>query len=345
MNLPNLLQINRELLYNHHRLSHQQIDDFLGEKSSNLLLPEKMELMEQVREFLLITDILTTGQISFIPLKGPLLSLRIYGDAACRRSKDFDLLIEFNSLEKAIVLLKDLGFKPQFYEWPTDNNLQQFKQKLRNQFHLVHPQKKLYIELHWKLFHFLPVKPAIMETLVHANLMEVEFAGRKFNVLNAEMDLLYLLIHGSLHTWRRLKWLVDVHEIAKWKLYNEEKFVALVQLVSAKKLVAVCNGLLHVIYPANNTLPNIGKANSFMVSHCFKRIKKDSEAEYDSLWEAVSYFAFVMKAFPGIKFKIYTLQYLFNSTLDAGDKKRSVLSMCWSILNPKKFIKTRYHVE
>jgi hypothetical protein len=159
------------------------------------------------------------------------------------------------------------------------------------------------------------------------------------------MELLYLLIHGSLHTWRRLKWLVDVHEMAERQLYDEVKFTELVKLVNGERLVAVCNGLLKIIYPAKATLPEMGKVNNFMVQHALKRLKKDSEAEYDSLKESLSYVGFVMKAFPGIKFKIYTLKYLYNSTLDAGDKKRSAYSVFISLLNPFKFIKSRYHIE
>jgi hypothetical protein len=42
------------------------------------------------------------------------------------------------------------------------------------------------------------------------NLSQLSFAGRTFTVLNPELDLLYLVIHGGLHGFFRLKWLVDI---------------------------------------------------------------------------------------------------------------------------------------
>jgi hypothetical protein len=339
------LRLDREMMYNSHRLSHQQINDFLGEKNSGSLLPEKMELMQQVQEFVSLTDILRNGGIEFISIKGPLLSYRIYGDAACRRSKDFDFLMDFDVIGKTVSLLQSIGFKPGWYDWPADPDIREFKGELRNQFHLLHPEKQFTVELHWKLLAFQPVQKDIFENLVTSNLADLVFAGRKFKVLNPEMELLYLVIHGGLHSWRRLKWLVDVHEIAVRGLYNEQKFRDLVKICRAERLVALSTEILKVIYPGKPTLPEIGKVPGFLVRHSLKKIEKESDLEYDSFAEAISYFTFVMKAFPGFLYKIKTLKYLYQSMSDDGASKRSVFSVIFSLIRPVKFFKKRYQLE
>jgi hypothetical protein len=345
MPIANILKLNRNLLYNHHRLSHQQIDTFLGEKKNSLLLQEKINLMNYVQHFIAITDVLSKEGIDFISLKGPLLSYRIYKDAACRRSKDFDFLIEFNSVERVIVILKRLGFKTDWYEWPVAKDFRNFKGKLRNQFHMVHPKKKITIELHWKLFLFSPLKPAFLNSLVNNNSEKMQFAGRFFKILNPEMELLYLVIHGSLHAWRRLKWLVDVHEIISKQLFNEEAFKALVKITRAQRVVALTNEMLRFIYPGGLVLPENSGAPRYLVKHSFNKLNKQSNNEYDSLTEAMSYFIFVQKAFPGVRYKINILRFLFFSILDDGDKKKSLPAIFISFLNPASFFRKRYRIE
>jgi hypothetical protein len=329
----------------YHKLSQQQIDDFFSENAGSHNLNEKLELMEQIREFLFITDAMYTDDIKFVSLKGPLLSYRIYQDAACRKSKDFDLLVGFDLMEKAISVLKGLGFQSSWYEWPTEKNYKQFKGKLRFQFHLAHPEKQYSIELHWKLFAIPPIKQSLIEELINTNLTELEYAGRRFNVLNPEMELLYLIIHGSLHGWRRLKWLVDVHEIVKRGLYNEQKFIDIVRIFKAVRLVALSNEILKIFYPGQPTLPDYGKAPRYLVRHSMEKLEKESDNEYDSFSEAISYFIFIFKAFPGFRYKINTFKYLYYSMSDTGDKRRSFLSLFCLLFRPAKFMKSRFRME
>jgi hypothetical protein len=51
-----------------------------------------------------------------------------------------------------------------------------------------------------------------MNLIVSENLQEIVFSGRKFTILNRELELLFLLLHGSRHGWERLKWLVDIND-------------------------------------------------------------------------------------------------------------------------------------
>jgi hypothetical protein len=92
----------RELLHNRHRLSHQQINTWLGEQQNQLVFEEKLQQLNQLSKFLEIADAFIKKDIWFLPLKGPMLSYRIYGDATCRISRDFDFLIKQKDVETTI---------------------------------------------------------------------------------------------------------------------------------------------------------------------------------------------------------------------------------------------------
>ncbi len=109
--------IPREILHLRHQLSHQQIDDFLKERAG-LEFPEgKAASMAKLDQFIRISRILSANAISFIVLKGPLLSLRLYGDPTFRTIGDFDFFIDEMEVPKTVAILGENGFLPNDH-WP-----------------------------------------------------------------------------------------------------------------------------------------------------------------------------------------------------------------------------------
>jgi hypothetical protein len=74
-----IMSYTREVLSKRHRLSHQQIDHWLGKIAASFL-QEKLNHLKMLRNFIAITDLLRQNEIPFISLKGPLLSQHIYND-------------------------------------------------------------------------------------------------------------------------------------------------------------------------------------------------------------------------------------------------------------------------
>lgn len=96
--------------------------------------------------------------------------------------------------------------------WPTKKIPRELILNIEHNVSFFNKQLKLCVEVHWVLMHALPVSDIKMEEIIAGNIMEMSFAGRKFNVLTKEFELLFLLIHGSRHGWSRLKWLVDIND-------------------------------------------------------------------------------------------------------------------------------------
>src|SRR5512133_483624 len=148
------IKLSREILYQRHRLSHMQIDKYLGEQQHDLLLEEKINQMRQVALFLEITTALNKADIWFVAYKGPLLSHRIYNDATCRRFKDFDFLVKPAAIEQTIGILRQLGYCSKTFEWPGPGNQQNTVLSAINQFVLYNPTLGTMVEVHWRLFNY-----------------------------------------------------------------------------------------------------------------------------------------------------------------------------------------------
>jgi hypothetical protein len=234
----------REVLSKRHRLSHQQIDHWLGENRSKEFLQEKLNHLKMLRNFIAITDLLRQNEIPFISLKGPLLSQHIYNDPTVRFSHDIDILIDEQQIDSTVKLFLDNGYD--FAEgvfWP-ETKLQQ-ELLIRNTSDLCFYNKEINfcVEVHWTLMNTIPVSQKKMNLIVSENLQEIVFSGRKFTILNRELELLFLLLHGSRHGWERLKWLVDINNYPINQL-NIAIFKKLVIEFKAERIIGQTNFLL-----------------------------------------------------------------------------------------------------
>jgi hypothetical protein len=244
----------REILSKRHRLSHQQIDRWLGENRSKEFLQEKMRSLKMLQHFIGITDLLRQHEIQFTCLKGPLLSQRIYNDPTVRFSHDIDILFDEQQIDSIVQLFLDNGYDfSQGVLWP-ENKVQR-ELLISHQHHLSFYNEELHftVEVHWILTTVLPISSKEMKEIVIQNQTEMTFSGRKFTALNTEFELLYLLLHGSRHGWERLKWLVDINEYP----IKEIDILALNKLIKtfkAERIIGQANFLLLKYF--NKELPS-----------------------------------------------------------------------------------------
>ena len=126
-------------------------------------------------------------------------------------------------MNRAAVILEDLGYPAETAAWPVGERLQQKIINHTNEFLFYSTEKQLRIELHWRLLKTPLVSFSRLEEIVKHNQTSLTFAGRSFSVLSNELELLYLIIHGGTHWWRWLKWLVDIDIFLKKTTNRLEK--------------------------------------------------------------------------------------------------------------------------
>ncbi len=160
-------------------------------------------------------------------LKGISLAKRLYGDIGGRHAGDLDLLVEPDSLYDIHRALRECGYElkgdTDFFERPAAvKGVARFYPDKP----YVHKQKRIHLECHWRFFgnkYLLPVPWDRVWTPSEGGYG-----------LDPELELLYLLVHGSKHRWCRLKWLVDIDRMCRTR--DQELWPRFFDLVRKERL-------------------------------------------------------------------------------------------------------------
>lgn len=190
--------------------------------SSNIQVPEEimtklgvyynhniLNMLQLTAELKKVHDRFHQNGIKSIMLKGPLLSLQLYGDLSLRTSKDLDILIPQDKIEEAERLLHEMGYITESNDYRILSN---WKKKMHH-LSFYHPTRSFQIEIHWRL------NPYVGESFSFNSLWErrasVTVSGNPYPVLGNEDLLIYLSDHGARHGWFRLRWLLDIERLMK----------------------------------------------------------------------------------------------------------------------------------
>ncbi len=333
------MNFTREQLHERHRLSHQQIDRWLGEDSGDKFLNEKIRQLEKVKKFLEVSNLLKRNGISFVNIKGPLLSYRIYGDPTLRFSHDADFVINLKDIERVIKILFENGY--QFLEgvvWPQRKRQQELLVKAARHLSFVNPKTNFVVEIHWVLNQLLPISRKKQKKVLNDNLMEMDFGGQTHIVLNKELELLYLLIHGAEHRWERLKWLVDIKDYPFAEV-DMAKFNKLVIQFRAGRILGQTNFLLEKFF--NKSMPFSGNKNipDFLIKQPLIAIK-GKIVIHRSPADIVLLFRNSYLMFTGLDYKT---KMIFSIFFRPGDLQIIDSSSKWIyyLYRPYSFIKRR----
>jgi len=318
--MADISAISPELLRDRHRLSPQQINAILGSKVFKVSVEEKALMLRGIREFILLSEAFQSADIRFIPLKGPILSYRLYGDVTYRHFRDFDILIEKSSVDNAVKMLLAQGYNPDLVLWPSDIRRQNQLMKHGNQISFSHPERKVTVELHWRLLQASPYGNERLDNLVWSNLTNLDFAGRSFYVLSHELELLYLIIHGGLHCWRRLKWLADIDAIIIRNKIDGAKFSDLAEELKANRMISLCRAVHSTYFPGTEVkFPWKSQASGSLVVHSLKKIAEEEDIEHNTIGGIIRSRYHTLISFPGLAYKFRIIRnYMFVAEFYRG---------------------------
>jgi hypothetical protein len=203
--------------------------------------------MQALRHFQILITILKgldQAGIPAMPLKGPLLSLEIYGDVGLRQSKDIDIAVRFQDLRHAEKCLHEMGWSrsPEY----ASLTLSQWEFLLLHGHHVtcLHPGRNCQLELHWHASWDTPE----MADRRWDRAIPSQWKGCPYRAMNPVDLVLYLCNHGGAHAWVRAKWLGDLARMTMaakvdWKAVMEEAHTA-----NQERPVLTCLSLLKGTY-------------------------------------------------------------------------------------------------
>lgn len=148
------------------------------------------------------------GEYGIAPvlLKGLALSQLCFGRVGWRTNHDIDLLIKPGELETADRLLAEMDYvcvEP----GPTLGHAQieQWK-RWHKDWTYVHKSRRTIVEIHYRLFDNERLSGAVDLNQVE----EIDLFGQhRIYSLTGDALRSYLALHGLLHNWSRLKWIID----------------------------------------------------------------------------------------------------------------------------------------
>lgn len=163
-------------------------------------------------EFLNILQAMENSDILTVPYKGPVLASRLYGNLTLRQSADLDIVVRRSDVERARVVLIDLGYTP-FVMLHDANHDFQVESRYSERF----DRPGSVVELHWAFTNKDVAFPLSLEDLAD-RLGTHHVSGRPIRVFSPEDTLLILSVHGAKHGWGRLEWICGVAEL----IHSEE---------------------------------------------------------------------------------------------------------------------------
>lgn len=152
-----------------------------------------------------VSKILADNDIAYWPVKGEALASQLYDDPNKRWAIDVDLLIQPKDSERAVKLLQNNGYRAAKQKnpgLPFAGKRLLLHMRMNKDISLYDPQYSQQIELHQRLNYY---EPAGLSNWCRDQWPSAEMG----NARSSEM-LFYLLLHGSMDRWARLKWSADM---------------------------------------------------------------------------------------------------------------------------------------
>ncbi len=299
---------------------------------------QKIHALKLTAELVYLVKLLAEQGIQVISLKGPLLAQHWYGDISLRHFIDIDLLVAGQDIQKIHALLIQEGYHTAHPEiFSSALHWQVFK----NSKHHVpyhHYPKSIELELHFRLFKNAHVFPNHELNAWHRT-QTLDYAGVTFNLLEPIDNVLFLLIHGAIHQWQYLKWLVDIAEwsgspYCDWeKLYQRAQELGLERPVLQGMLLL--NHLFQIPLPPFFATLHRGSTVSKLFSHALTVIKKSRAHVKGGFLFACRERIYLWKLKRGLRYKLRYVRDLFYL-----DSHRHILRLpaflfpLYIILNP-----------
>lgn len=144
--------------------------------------------------------------IPFLVFKGLTLSQLCFGKLGVRVNRDTDILVAPGDIDRADALVRTSGYRrvePSADAGPAA--IERAKERTKDWVY-VHETQRTILEIHYRLFD----NPWLCDAGAMSRARTVQLFGQlDVATLGADDELAYLALHGAMHAWSRLKWLID----------------------------------------------------------------------------------------------------------------------------------------
>lgn len=170
-----------------------------------------MESFKRIRTLAEIAAAFDKEGIRMLSMKGPLLSMDLYGDPSMRHSRDLDLLVSEADYFGACQCLLGLGFERQENVHETTYLRSRLSLLYSDDKHTEFSRDGLSVELHWRGSIWYDLNVDQLWDRRETKLL----MGTPVHQMGAMDEWPYLISHAAVHGYMRLRWLLDLYELQK----------------------------------------------------------------------------------------------------------------------------------
>lgn len=167
---------------------------------------DKQHLMRTAAETIRISRLFEEHAIKHCFIKGILLNTYLYGALYTRSCSDIDVWVDISTYDAAIDTLRALGYQQKTPGYVLNGFKKTYYFKHRHDLAFYHPERKIVVELHFKL-DYLSTR---FFSFSNIKFQSIDLMNKPILTLNDNYHVLYLMIHGAIHAWHRLRWLHDI---------------------------------------------------------------------------------------------------------------------------------------
>jgi hypothetical protein len=177
-------------------------------------------------------DSFAAANLDVLVIKGPVLSVRCYGDPGLRQYGDLDLIVRDKDILRTSELMIGLNYEPAIPLAAIQAN------KIPGEYNFRQKTTRLLIEFHTELtFRYHP-RPLPLERLFDRQ-SRVSFDSHEVPALSAEDELVLICVHGGKHFWERLLYVVDVAAFLSRQTLDWSRVESAAEEVGARRMLYV----------------------------------------------------------------------------------------------------------
>lgn len=188
---------------------------------------DKMRILTTAAETLRIAREFTKHNLQHCFLKGVSLNESLYGGLITRPCKDIDVWVDMASYRRAMETLFALGYKKTLPIYELKGFKEDYYIQHKHDIAFYHEDHKIEVELHFRLsyfgINFFSPSPKIFKS--------THLLNTPIQTLEDNYHLLYLMIHGAIHGFIRLRWLNDI------ALYINKNEISLTYILELAKQI------------------------------------------------------------------------------------------------------------
>ena len=194
---------------------------------------DKLYIFTMATETVRIARYFQNNSIDHCFVKGTLLNVHVYDGLDTRPCRDIDVLVNTDHYAHAERGLLALGYQKKLPAYELKGFKKTYYMQHKHDMAFYHPGLKILVELHFNLgyfgLNFFPF-PAIERSSIQLFNTNVQAPSDDYHVL-------YLMLHGAVHAWNRLRWLQDIAVFIERDKCDLNRIMALATQINCQHIV------------------------------------------------------------------------------------------------------------